>query len=885
MGLPAAVHRTVLVVDVSAFGDRRRTNFHQLAVRRGLYGVLKQAFAGAGVPWSDCDHEDRGDGVLVIIPAAVAKSLLVEALPARLVTALREHNASHPHEEHIRLRLALHAGEIHYDDHGVVGRAVTLAFRLLDAPAFKTAHARSPGLLGMITSAWFFEEVVWHSATAERDAYRRIQVTAKETDTIAWVRLVDGEPAFVEEYRAAASAPVPHQLPPSTWQFVGRNAELARLTRLVETATHAAGRAATVVITAIDGTAGIGKTALALAWAHRVRDRFPDGELHVNLRGFDAQAPMDPVQVLDSFLQALGVSPQAIPADLDGKSAFYRSLLAGRRMLVVLDNARSSEHVRPLLPSSPTCVVVVTSRNRMDSLLVRDGAHRIALDVLSGTDALALLAERVDRVRLKADPDATAELVRLCGHLPLALSVAAARAANQPTLSVRDLVRELRDEHRRLDALDLGEPDLDLRAVFSWSYAVLSPATARLFRLLGVHPGADVDLSACRALAGDGAPTALRELISAHLLSEYLPSRYRLHDLLHAYAAELAAVDPERPTAAARLVEHYLGTAIRADRRILPHRHGRDALAAAHTRAGVDIADYDAAIGWFTSEHPTLLALVGFAADLGLTGHAWRIAWACTTFLRRTGRWSERVAIHRAALTAACQARDWLGAATIHRNLATAVARLGEFDDAVDLLDRATELYRDLGDEGGEFQNHLAYARVFSAWGKQVEAFEHAEAAWALVRDAEDQLGHADALTARGRQLALLNRHEEARPLCARALELYTAIGHVEGQAAVLLTLGDVERALGRHAHAIDFYRRSRDLDRGLGDRYWQAVSLERLADIYPDSDDRVAAVCEALAIYQEIRHPAAEGVKTMLAVIMASAGAPRARAAGTQAC
>ncbi len=876
MAFPAAVHRTVLVVDVSAFGDRRRTNLHQLAVRRGLYDVLERAFAESEVPWTECDHEDRGDGVLVILPPVVAKSTLVEKLPTPLVGALREHNAGRPPEEHIRLRLALHAGEIHYDDHGVVGRAVNLAFRLLDAPVFTAAHARSGGLLSMIASTWFFDEVIWHSATAARDTYRRVHVSAKETDTIAWIRFVDGELSLLDESPPMARLSAPHQLPPSTRQFVGRDAELAQLTELLTQ------RRAGAVIAAIDGTAGIGKTALAMTWAHQVRDRFPDGELYVNLRGFDELDPLDASQVLDSFLQTLGVHPQAIPTGLDAKSALYRSMLAERRMLVVLDNARSSDHVRPLLPASPTSAVVVTSRNRLDGLLVREGAHRIALDVLSDADAFALIAERIDRARLEEDPGSAAELIRLCAHLPLALSVAAARAANQSPLSLRELLGELRDERRRLDALDLGEPDLNLRAVFSWSYSVLPPTAARLFRLLGMHPGADIGLAACRALADDNAPAALRKLISAHLLTEYRPGRFRLHDLLRAYAAELASTDPERPTAAARLVAHYLNTALHAEQQILPHRYGRDALIGGRPLGEAEVIDADDAMDWFTLEHPTLLALVGFAADYELTGHAWRLAWACTTFLRRTGRWSERAAIQRAALAATVQADDRLGEATSRRNLATAIARLGEFDEAVRLLSRATELYEELGDEIGEFKNHLACVRVLSARGCHAEALKHAEEAWDLIQGRQDRLGHADALAVMAEQLAAVHRNDEARPLGAQAFELYTAIGHVEGEAYALLVLGDIERALDHPAEAVEYYQRSHSLDQRLGDRYWRAVSAERLAEVYPDDDDRERALREALATYREIRHPAAERVEVRLATLMASADVTRAPAGET---
>jgi tetratricopeptide (TPR) repeat protein len=281
--------------------------------------------------------------------------------------------------------------------------------------------------------------------------------------------------------------------------------------------------------------------------------------------------------------------------------------------------------------------------------------------------------------------------------------------------------------------------------------------------------------------------------------------------------------------------------------------------------AGEKISDYNDAMNWFGAEHLAILALVWLAAEIGMAGHAWRLAWAATTFLRRTGRRSERVAIHRTALAAARQAADRLGEATISRNLATANARLGDFAHAASLLDRAARLFRELDDEGGAFKNHLAYTRVLSAQGKHAEAFGHAKAAWDLVRETGDEVGQADALTAMAEELALLHHNDAARPLGARALDLYTAIGHAEGEADVLLTLGDIERALGWSTRAADCYQRSYALDSALGDRYWAAVSLERLAETYPDGDDRVRALRGALAIYQEIQHPDAARVKAQL--------------------
>ncbi|MEU5260666.1 ATP-binding protein [Amycolatopsis sp. NPDC021455] len=314
----------------------------------------------------------------MIIPATVPKSVLVESLPDRLSAELRTYNETNDPARQIRLRMALHAGEIRYDDHGVVATAINHAFRLLDAAAFKAAFARSAGPLGVIASSWFFDEVVRHSDGGTPAEYRPVHVTVKETDTTAWMRLL-GEAST----QSPASTSTPRQLPSASRHFVGRTDELDRLGTVLDQ--H---DAPTVVITAIAGTAGIGKTTLATRWANAVQDRFPDGQLHVDLRGFDPRAQLEPAQALHGFLEALDVAPSAIPGELDARSALYRSLVAERRMLILLDNARSADQVRPLLPNSPTCLVVITSRNRLDSLVIREGAHRLELDVLPFDDAV-----------------------------------------------------------------------------------------------------------------------------------------------------------------------------------------------------------------------------------------------------------------------------------------------------------------------------------------------------------------------------------------------------------------------------------------------------------------------------------------------------------------
>ena len=439
-----AVHRTLVVVDVEAFGDRRRTNRHQIAVRDGLWRAAKWAFRQAGIRWACCHREDRGDGMLILAPAQVPKARFADALPRALVTALAEHNRGRCAEERIRLRMAVHAGEVTYDRHGVAGAPVNLAFRLVEADPLKAALASSSGMLAVITSQWFFDEVIRHLPSSGPASYRPVRVLVKETSTTAWICLPD-DPYPADE-DAALPPPslvmAPRQLPAVVAGFVGRAAELAALDSLLEESADAG----TVMISVIGGTAGVGKTSLAAHWAHKVAGRFPDGQLYVDLRGFDSSgSPVTSADAVRGFLDAFEVPPERVPVGLDAQAALYRSLLAGRRVLVVADNARDADQVRPLLPGSAGCVVVVTSRNRLTSLITAEGARPLTLDLLTCEEARQLLSRRIGADRVAAEPKATERIIALCARLPLALGIVAARAAANPRFPLETLAGELRD--------------------------------------------------------------------------------------------------------------------------------------------------------------------------------------------------------------------------------------------------------------------------------------------------------------------------------------------------------------------------------------------------------------------------------------------------------
>lgn len=667
--------------------------------------------------------------------------------------------------------------------------------------------------------------------------------------------------------RRAGGVPAPCQLPPATGRFAGRAAELGRLAGLLD----AAGGGAPLIV-AIDGTAGIGKTTLALHWAHRIRRRCPDGQLHVNLRGFDPRGPVDPGEVLHGFLQALGAAPESIPDGLDAKAALYRSMLADRRMLVVLDNAASAEGVRPLLPGTPSCIAVVTSRDRLDSLVVREGAHRVTLDVLPPGEARLLLERWLGEDRVAGQRAAAGELAALCARLPLALSIVAARAARRPESSLAELAARLRGLPDRLDALGAGAADLDLGKVFESSYALLPAPAARLFRLLGAHAGPDIDAHACAALLGaDRPPRAeLDALTAAHMLEEQAGGRYSAHDLLRAFARRLAAREDEagRRAAVRRAADFYLAAAVRAAARLEPCRAGE--LPDAGSASPVPPIDGPAgALAWFTAELPVLQATMRQAAAEGLDGHVWRLAWAATVFLRRTGRRAERVAVHRAGLAAARRTGDRLVQAVSMRLLADGLARIGERAEARELLETSLAECRAIGDARGTFQAHLSLTRLHDAAGAHAEALAHAEEALSGSAEVGSLLARADALTSVTRQRERLGRYGDALPLGRRALGLYRRAGYAEGEADALRTIGRIERRLGTPERAIVRFEQSLELDRRLGDRFWAAHVLDDLADAHREAGDPARARArraESLALFEAMRHPAARAVRAKLA-------------------
>ncbi|MEV5955027.1 BTAD domain-containing putative transcriptional regulator [Streptomyces sp. NPDC051987] len=630
---------------------------------------------------------------------------------------------------------------------------------------------------------------------------------------------------------------VPSQLPMGVRGFIGRGKELARLEDILASA---ADQPSAVVITAVSGTAGVGKTALAVHWARRAQAAFPDGQLYVNLRGFaPGGSAMSPAEAVRGFLDALGVPPARIPAGPQAQVGLYRSLLAGRRVLVVLDNARDAEQVRPLLPGAPGCLALVTSRRSLTGLAAAEGAQLLTVGLLAAGEARELLVRRLGAERVTADPDAVREIVARCAGLPLALAIVAARAAAQPDLPLAALAAELRAADRRLDALDGGETSSEVRAVFSWSYRALDPQAARIFRLLGLHPGPDAGLPAVAALAGVPAARArvlLAELVRGHLLTEQPGGRYAFHDLLRAYAAELVAThdsDDSRYAAAHRLFDHYLHTAHRADALLTPRPSPAPLPPAQPGSAAEELSAHRQAQAWFTAEHPVLLAAVERAAAAGLPGHTWRLASALTTFLDRHGNRRALIAAHRAALDAARRQGDAGGQAEAHRGLGLAEDRLERPDAARAHYLRALELFGEAGDRAGQARIHQHLSRMSEAQGRHGEALDHAHDSLALHRAVADRAGQSAALNHIGWILAQLGDHQQALTYCRQALELARETGDLNGQAHIQDSLGYIRHRLGEHAEAVGHYQQAVGLFRLTGDRHGEAAALVCLGDVH----------------------------------------------------
>ncbi|WP_083268022.1 ATP-binding protein [Lentzea guizhouensis] len=621
----------------------------------------------------------------------------------------------------------------------------------------------------------------------------------------------------------AQVVPVPRQLPAAPFVCVGRERELRLLASAMD---EASAKGGAVVVSALSGAGGIGKTWLALYWAHQNVDKFPDGQLFVDLRGRDASGePMSVNTAVRGFIDAFGIAADRIPVDVGAQVGLYRSLVADRRMLILLDNARDTTHAAQLLPGSPSCVVVVTSRDRLAGLVRSHGARSVTLDLLSDGEAYELLSTLIGRQRVEAEPQAASGLIACCAGLPLALSIVASRATAHPSFPLAALVEEL--ELTRLAALDDGDGAVSLTAVLSWSYAALSVQEAMVFRMLGVAGSADVSLGAVAAMAQLPAAEAarvLRALERVSLVHEHIPGRYRMHDLVLLYAEDLARQDEQRQEAVRRLVSFYLHTAHNGD--VLLDPDGQAVSLAPPRCEPLTFGSQADALEWFDIEHQNVLA----AQQVAEGDAVWQLAWALHAYHWWRGHLHDDLKAWR---TAAPAANDLSARVLVHQMLGFSYSRLRQYAEAFDQLDRALALTAELGDPHRQGPVHHATARAAGEQGDFDRALHHAVEALQCYRQAGLPMREAWALIMVGTFAGKLGDHELAHSSADKALALFEKHEYAPGKAAALGALGTLLASIGDYGCAMAYHETALTIRRELGNSYGEADTLAQLGATY----------------------------------------------------
>jgi DNA-binding SARP family transcriptional activator len=634
--------------------------------------------------------------------------------------------------------------------------------------------------------------------------------------------------------QAPHSAYCPAQLPADTADFTGRDQHVKHLCDQLSGNRSEANPGA-VPVALVAGAGGLGKTALAVHAAHRLRPEFPDGQLYVDLLGVSPH-PLAPGDVLARFLRDLGVDGARVPVSEDERAALYRTRLTGRRMLIVLDNARDAAQVRPLLPGSSSCAVLVTTRSRMPDLA---RTRLVDLDVLDDHEALTLFARIVGEERAAAEPDATAELLLACAGLPLAIRISAARLAARSGWTIRVMADRLRHEHRRLDELKAG--DLAVRASFQVSFASLPANTdpggidpARAFRLLGLWQGPNIALAAAAALFGtteDSAADALEILVDAHLLGSPAPDRYRFHDLLRVYAAEQArAEEPKQhcEDAVHRLLTWYLRSADAAAQVVSPHRYQIALAASEDADASLTFADAEDAFAWYDSERANVVAATYQASSSGMHEVAWRLPASLFPVFNRRGNWADCVTTNRVALESSRMEGNQRGEAWVLSNLGEALGRK-RMKEGIGYLEDSLAIRREIGDRVGEAQATHNLADVHYLVSGPSAALEHAQRSLEIQR----AIGYSSLLGASlnnlGEIYLELGHVGEAVDCLQEARGIYTRIQAVHGEGHTLLNLGRAYLSLSRHSEAFECLQQALTIQQASGDQFNQGFALKFL--------------------------------------------------------
>ncbi|MGW6281827.1 BTAD domain-containing putative transcriptional regulator [Kribbella sp. NPDC055071] len=616
-----------------------------------------------------------------------------------------------------------------------------------------------------------------------------------------------------------AAGPIPRQLPAAPAMFSGRTEALDQLTAVLSTES----------VAAVSGTGGVGKTSLVLHWAHSKTDEFPDGQLFIDLRGFDpTDDPLPAETALTAFLHALGAPSTTIAADNQTRAGAYRTLVAGKRMLIVLDNAIDSAQVVPLLPGSPSCAVIVTSRSRLDGLLVQQSAVLVDLDVLTPTEAEQVLTRRIDPDRRTGEPEAFAELLAHCGGLPLALAIIAARAGSRPDFPLSTLAEELRES--RLDALSTGELTASLRSVFATSYRGLSPDEAEVFVLMALAPGPEIGITVIAGLTDRPVPqvrSILHRLESAHLINQPAPNRYSIHDLARHYALEQH--DPVlHRDAIQRLIDHYLFSALNASQLLAPNRPMQQLDPPSPGSRPLEFPDRDAAQLWLDAEHACILAGQRLAATEGLHNRVWQLAWVLNTYQNRRGHQTAQLVSWERALASVPYLSDPAVQALVLRFLGRIYGRVGRYEESLRVLHEALQYAERDGSPLVLGHSHQALAAAYERHGEYDKALRHALEHLVYYREL-NPVWYADALNFTGWLYALAGRYAEGEPYCQEAVDIFLAAGDPSGEAVATDSLAYIAHHDGRYEEAAERYKHAIRLFRETGSPYYLANSLERL--------------------------------------------------------
>ncbi|ABW12843.1 Tetratricopeptide TPR_2 repeat protein [Parafrankia sp. EAN1pec] len=662
----------------------------------------------------------------------------------------------------------------------------------------------------------------------------------------------------------------PALLPRDIRDFTGRRREIAELDAMLGPGTS------TMVISAVDGTAGVGKTTLAVHWGHRVKDRFPDGQIYLDLRGYAPTLPMQPRRALGLLLGALGVTDADIPMTLEARSLLYRRLTGSRRTLLVLDNALDVEHVRPLLPAG-TCLALITSRSRLSGLAVRDGARLISLDVLSPDESTALLRQVLGEVRVERELAAAERLAQLCGHLPLALRIAAVRLLTRPGFDIADAVFELADENARIDVLSRDSDEhAAVRSVFSWSYLRLRPVEQRVFRLLGLHRGPSLSDDAVAALVG--VPTAqagamLHTLVALHLIEEERPRRYRIHDLLRLYAGELCTRDEpaqQRRAAVERILYWYVATCTAAATLVEGRTSDKSAPLAPHAVVRpLVFGSASQALAWFDDEYATMLDIANHAYSNELDDLCGRLALAAWPFFQRRSRWADWIELQQVSLAGARRSGDEQTEAWLLGGLGDVLDDQERYEEALECHQRAIDIHRRLGNPKGEAvaRNNLAVS--LDNLERYPEAIEHYTAVLAMFRDLGDLANVGMVLNNLGAAHFMIDQFDAAERHYREALEIRQALEDAFGEGMTLHNLADVAEALDRLDEARDWYERSIPRHRAAGHLRGEARALHFLGRVNQRQGDLETARAHwraALDIFERVGDPEADDLLALLA-------------------